>query len=94
MDRSLPRSYIFGNLRKGPIMRQPELGKKILELRKEKGLTQEELVEKRNISVRTLQRIETGEVTPRVFTSERSSLPWTTISVRSQKTKRAATVCR
>ena len=49
-------------------MRQPELGKKILELRKEKGLTQEELVEKCNISVRTLQRIETGEVTPRVFT--------------------------
>jgi transcriptional regulator with XRE-family HTH domain len=44
------------------------LGKKILELRKEKGLTQEELVEKCNISVRTLQRIETGEVTPRVFT--------------------------
>ncbi|MCU0453549.1 MAG: helix-turn-helix domain-containing protein [Bacteroidetes bacterium] len=49
-------------------MRQPELGRKILELRKEKGLTQEELVEKCNISVRTLQRIETGEVTPRIFT--------------------------
>ena len=46
-------------------MKQPELGKKILELRKAKGLTQEELVEKCNISVRTIQRIETGEVTPR-----------------------------
>ena len=68
MDRSLPRSYISGNLRKGQFVRQPELGKKILELRKEKGLTQEELVEKCSISVRTLQRIETGEVTPRVFT--------------------------
>ena len=31
------------------IMKQPELGKKISELRKAKGLTQEELVEKCNI---------------------------------------------
>ncbi len=49
-------------------MKQPELGRKISELRKVKGLTQEELVEKCNISVRTLQRIETGEVTPRSYT--------------------------
>lgn len=49
-------------------MKQPELGKKISELRKDKGLTQEELVEKCNISVRTLQRIESGEVTPRSYT--------------------------
>lgn len=49
-------------------MKQPELGKKISELRKGKGLTQEELVDKCNISVRTLQRIEAGEVTPRSFT--------------------------
>ncbi len=49
-------------------MKQPELGKKISELRKEKGLTQEELVDKCNISVRTLQRIEAGEVTPRGYT--------------------------
>jgi transcriptional regulator with XRE-family HTH domain len=49
-------------------MRQPELGKKISELRKAKGLTQEELVEKCNISVRTIQRIETGDVTPRMYT--------------------------
>jgi transcriptional regulator with XRE-family HTH domain len=49
-------------------MKQPELGKKISGLRKEKGLTQEELVDKCNISVRTLQRIEAGEVTPRSFT--------------------------
>lgn len=49
-------------------MRQPALGIKIAELRKAKGLTQEELVEKCNISVRTIQRIETGEVTPRSYT--------------------------
>jgi len=49
-------------------MKQPELGKKISELRKARGLTQEELVEKCNIGVRTIQRIEAGEVTPRSFT--------------------------
>ncbi|MDH6342687.1 transcriptional regulator with XRE-family HTH domain [Parabacteroides sp. PFB2-12] len=49
-------------------MKQPELGRKIVELRKQKGLTQEELVEKCNINVRTLQRIESGEVNPRSFT--------------------------
>ncbi|MBQ0741032.1 helix-turn-helix transcriptional regulator, partial [Aquimarina celericrescens] len=38
------------------------------ELRKSKGLTQEELVEQCNISVRTIQRIEAGEVTPRSYT--------------------------
>lgn len=50
------------------IMNQPDLGKKIAELRKAKGLTQEELVEKCNLNVRTLQRIESGEVTPRSYT--------------------------
>jgi len=49
-------------------MEQPELGKKIQELRKSKGLTQEELVEQCNINVRTIQRIEAGEVSPRSFT--------------------------
>ena len=49
-------------------MNQPELGKKIAELRKAKGFTQEELVEKCNLSVRTLQRIESGEVAPRSYT--------------------------
>ena len=49
-------------------MKQPALGKKIFELRKQKGLTQEELVEKCNINVRTIQRIEAGETTPRSFT--------------------------
>lgn len=49
-------------------MKQPELGRKISELRKAKGYTQEELVEKCNIGVRTIQRIEAGEVTPRSYT--------------------------
>lgn len=49
-------------------MKQPELGQKIVELRKQKGFTQEELVEQCNINVRTIQRIEAGEVTPRSFT--------------------------
>jgi transcriptional regulator with XRE-family HTH domain len=49
-------------------MNQPELGKKIVELRKSKGLTQEELVSKCNLTVRTLQRIESGVVTPRSYT--------------------------
>lgn len=50
------------------IVKQPELGKKVSELRKAKGLTQEELVEKCNLNVRTVQRIEAGEVTPRSYT--------------------------
>ena len=50
------------------MIQQPELGKKIADLRKAKGLTQEELVEKCNLNVRTLQRIESGEATPRTYT--------------------------
>jgi len=49
-------------------MKQPELGKMIAELRKVKGYTQEELVEKCKLNVRTLQRIEAGEVIPRSYT--------------------------
>ncbi|MFT6854039.1 MAG: transcriptional regulator with XRE-family HTH domain, partial [Cyclobacteriaceae bacterium] len=49
-------------------MKQPELGKKIADLRQDQGLTQEELVEKCNINVRTIQRIEAGEVQPRSYT--------------------------
>jgi transcriptional regulator with XRE-family HTH domain len=49
-------------------MKQQELGIKLAELRKAKGLTQEELVAKCNINVRTLQRIEAGEVIPRSYT--------------------------
>ena len=50
------------------VMQQPELGKRLTALRKERNLTQEELVEKSHVSVRTIQRIEAGEVLPRVST--------------------------
>jgi len=50
------------------ILKQPKLGQSILELRQKKKITQEELVEICNINVRTLQRIEAGEVTPRDYT--------------------------
>jgi len=49
-------------------MNQPALGKKISELRKAKGYTQEELVNKCKLNIRTLQRIESGEVEPRIYT--------------------------
>ena len=44
------------------------MGKRISELRKAKGLTQEELAEQCKISARTLQRIESGVVAPRAYT--------------------------
>jgi len=49
-------------------MKQPELGEKISIIRKEKGYTQSDLAEECNVDIRTIQRIETGEVTPRIFT--------------------------
>ncbi|HEY5745653.1 MAG TPA: helix-turn-helix transcriptional regulator [Chryseolinea sp.] len=50
------------------MMQQPELGRRLIALRKERNLTQEELVEKSHVSVRTIQRIESGEVLPRMST--------------------------
>jgi XRE family transcriptional regulator, regulator of sulfur utilization len=44
------------------------LGEKIRDLRKSKGISQELLAENSNISLRTIQRIETGTVTPRPHT--------------------------
>ena len=41
-------------------MKQPEIGKKIAELRKQKGLTQEELAFQSNLNVRSIQRMEAG----------------------------------
>jgi transcriptional regulator with XRE-family HTH domain len=49
-------------------MQQPELGKRLTALRKEKNFTQEDLVTKSHVSVRTIQRIEAGEVLPRLLT--------------------------
>lgn len=49
-------------------MKQPDLGKKITELRLAKGLTQAELAQKCHLNLRTIQRIESAEVTPRSYT--------------------------
>lgn len=45
-----------------------ETGKLIKELRLKKGMTQEELADKTEVSSRTIQRIENGEVDPRAYT--------------------------
>ncbi|HSQ27813.1 MAG TPA: helix-turn-helix domain-containing protein [Anaerolineales bacterium] len=49
-------------------MNQPGLGLKVSELRQQKGLTQEQLAERCEVSARTIQRIESGEVDPRAYT--------------------------
>lgn len=49
-------------------MNQPNLGAKILELRKNSNMTQEDLAEKSKISARTIQRIEQGDCFPRLST--------------------------
>ncbi|MFQ5605480.1 MAG: DUF4870 domain-containing protein [bacterium] len=49
-------------------MKQPELGRKITELRKQRGFTQEELAYRSRLNVRSIQRVESGEVTPRLST--------------------------
>jgi len=41
---------------------------RLKELRMNQGMTQEELAEKANLTVRTVQRIENGEVQPRAYT--------------------------
>ena len=49
-------------------MRQPDLGSKVAELRLAMNLTQEQLAEYCEVSTRTIQRIEGGEVDPRTHT--------------------------
>jgi XRE family transcriptional regulator, regulator of sulfur utilization len=44
------------------------LSEKIVAARKRKGLTQEQLADAANVTVRTIQRIESGETAPRAFT--------------------------
>jgi len=45
-----------------------ETGKLIRELRIKKGMTQEDLADRTEVSARTIQRIENGEVDPRAYT--------------------------
>ncbi len=49
-------------------MKQPDLGYKVAEVRQQKGFTQEQLAEYCEVSTRTIQRIESGEVEPRPYT--------------------------
>lgn len=49
-------------------MEQPTLGLKITELRNAEGITQKELAEQCKVDIRTIQRIESGEVVPRMYT--------------------------
>jgi uncharacterized Tic20 family protein len=49
-------------------MIQPIIGQRVAELRQQKSLTQESLAELCDVSTRTIQRIESGEVEPRSFT--------------------------
>lgn len=48
-------------------MEQPELGRKVAEIRNAVGMTQDELSRKCNLSLRTIQRIESGLVNPRSY---------------------------
>jgi len=49
-------------------MKQPDIGQKVVELRQQKNMTQEKLAEYCEVSTRTIQRIESGEVEPRAYT--------------------------
>ena len=49
-------------------MKQPELGKRLNEIRVQKGITQKELSDLCSVDIRTIQRIEAGEVEPRMST--------------------------
>jgi len=55
-------------IRKETTMNQPDLGLKVTELRLQMNMTQEQLAEQCEVSTRTIQRIEAGEVDPRSFT--------------------------
>ena len=45
-----------------------DFGKELVKIRKARGLTQAEIAEKCNITIRTIQRIESGAVKPRSST--------------------------
>ncbi|MCE7996817.1 MAG: helix-turn-helix domain-containing protein [Roseivirga sp.] len=54
-------------------MNNKELTRRLKELRKRKGFSQEELAEKTGLSLRTIQRIENGETEPRSDSLKRLS---------------------
>lgn len=50
-----------------------DFGEKLIQARQAKGWTQMDLAEKSNISLRTIQRIESGQVNPRAYTLKQLS---------------------
>jgi len=54
-------------------MKQPDIGQKVAELRRQMNITQEQLAEFCEVSTRTIQRIENGEVEPRAYTRNKLS---------------------
>ena len=61
------KAYFYENLTP-TIMKQPAFGNNISTLRNQKGMTQKELADACAIDIRTIQRIEAGEVSPRKHT--------------------------
>jgi transcriptional regulator with XRE-family HTH domain len=49
-------------------MKKPGIGKKVAALRKQKGLSQDGLAYLCKMNVRSIQRIEAGNVQPRAYT--------------------------
>lgn len=54
-------------------MNYPDFRKKLIRARQQNGLTQLELAEKSKISLRTIQRIESGQANPRAYTLKQLS---------------------
>jgi transcriptional regulator with XRE-family HTH domain len=54
-------------------MKNHDFGNKLIQARQAKGWTQMDLAEKSNISLRTIQRIESGQVNPRAYTLKQLS---------------------
>lgn len=71
-----------------------QLHQKIVLARKNKGLTQEELATGTNVTVRTIQRIESGESSPRPFTlkaiARELSIPFEELAACNGSTNTAA----
>lgn len=70
-----------------------DISQKISLARKKKGLTQDELANLANLTVRTIQRIESGENTPRAFTikalADALDLPFEDLAAEEQNNNRA-----
>ncbi len=64
-------------------MNQPDIGQKVAELRRQQNMTQEQLAEYCEVSTRTIQRIESGEVEPGPLPATVLAISWNLISART-----------